>query len=753
MVRLDVEQSISPELSVHFYPVRQEEKYGALLVLLRQLMQLGEQPRDDEQPAIERRPLPDRLYHTQAIVFASTRSQPRISPHRPHHRNPPPCWAGLGLGAPLTLGSPLRPTRRVGVRAVAVCRHHVEFLNELLRRSGVASCCAYGTMDMTAQKINIARFRAKKAAVLVVTDLAARGLDIPLLDLVINFDFPAKPKLFVHRVGRTARAGRTGAAHSLLTYDELPFLVDLALFLGRPIRVAPPTADVGQAAAFLGADRQGFVCGTVPGVLLEPALESLRALATSELAAMQRVAANAFKHYRVTRPKASPASFGRVRELFGEAISQMPYHPLLVLKCLGISQEAAAAGAAQGSASGPTLQGLATAEMSRRAVLDAIHAYHPAHSALELTALMAKRLTPIQKRMLAAMQTLRSQQQQAKLAAAKEKAERDGQRAGSDEEPAPSPASASASGAQGAEAEAADGDGDGDGDEVDAGELEAAFARADSEMDADDAPDDGDAPDDAGEAAQEEEPRSAAQPRPLVSPPLSLVPSMRPCPHAHGPLHPNPNPNAARSDEGQADDADDADDADADADADEADEADADDADADATERAAGSAARGGRAKRGASWHRDEEFYIRDQPPPSRSREDALSLGLGGTGLLQLQEAVMDLGADESSGMLKQAQKRKWDRKRMRYVMVQEQQNSLVKQAIKNRTESGTRVQGAGQATGLYSDWQRKTHRRIPRVGELEDGAPRPRRTSPAAARGCATGCCRAAATGAPCGR
>ena len=59
---------------------------------------------------------------------------------------------------------------------------------------------------------------------LVVTDVAARGVDIPMLDVVINYDFPAKPKLFVHRVGRVARAGRSGIAYSLLSKDELPYV-------------------------------------------------------------------------------------------------------------------------------------------------------------------------------------------------------------------------------------------------------------------------------------------------------------------------------------------------------------------------------------------------------------------------------------------------------------------------------------------------------------------------------------------------
>lgn len=56
-------------------------------------------------------------------------------------------------------------------------------------------------MDASARKINTARFRLNKVSVLIVTDIAARGIDIPSLDYVVNVHFPGKPKLFVHRVG------------------------------------------------------------------------------------------------------------------------------------------------------------------------------------------------------------------------------------------------------------------------------------------------------------------------------------------------------------------------------------------------------------------------------------------------------------------------------------------------------------------------------------------------------------------------
>ena len=72
----------------------------------------------------------------------------------------------------------------------AATKHHVEFITQLLRRAGHSVCMIYGDLDPAARKINVAKFRAKKAQFLVVTDIAARGIDIPMLDNVINYDFP-----------------------------------------------------------------------------------------------------------------------------------------------------------------------------------------------------------------------------------------------------------------------------------------------------------------------------------------------------------------------------------------------------------------------------------------------------------------------------------------------------------------------------------------------------------------------------------
>lgn len=74
-----------------------------------------------------------------------------------------------------------------------------------------------------ARRIHSGKFRAGIAPILIVTDVAARGIDLPFLDNVINYDFPAKPKLFIHRAGRAARAG--GKHASLLTWFKIGHII------------------------------------------------------------------------------------------------------------------------------------------------------------------------------------------------------------------------------------------------------------------------------------------------------------------------------------------------------------------------------------------------------------------------------------------------------------------------------------------------------------------------------------------------
>lgn len=96
----------------------------------------------------------------------------------------------------------------------------------------------YSSLDQTARKINIGKFTHGKCSVLIVTDLAARGIDIPLLDNVINYSFPAKAKLFLHRVGEFWRPCSKPGALCVLIYEValclmLPSLVNSdSVFLG-----------------------------------------------------------------------------------------------------------------------------------------------------------------------------------------------------------------------------------------------------------------------------------------------------------------------------------------------------------------------------------------------------------------------------------------------------------------------------------------------------------------------------------------
>ncbi|KAM9841081.1 ATP-dependent RNA helicase DDX54 [Aulostomus maculatus] len=200
----------------------------------------------------------------------------------------------------------------------AATKHHVEYLNELLSSEGLECAYIYSALDQTARKINIGKFVHRKAMVLIVTDVAARGIDIPLLDNVINYNFPSKAKLFLHRVGRVGRAGRSGTAYSMVCADEMPFVYDLHLFLGRPIQFATPEHTQDLDGVF----------GRVPQSILDDEGSSLITAHENslDLQNLHRVSENAYKQYLKSRPNPSPESIRRVKNT---DVSCMAVHPLL----------------------------------------------------------------------------------------------------------------------------------------------------------------------------------------------------------------------------------------------------------------------------------------------------------------------------------------------------------------------------------------------------------------------------------------
>lgn len=187
-------------------------------------------------------------------------------------------------------------------------RHHVEFFGELLQQVGLTAAVVYGAMDQEARESQVRKFRKKQAGILVTTDVAARGIDIPLLDHVLNFDFPPSAKLFVHRSGRTARAGRSGLAVSLVTLDDLPYTVELALFLGHKLGV--PNSPGVSSRNMIGA---------VPA--LDAEVENLNLMLAEEgthLKSLYKSMMASYRLYHKTRPSASKQSVLRAKEMMEE---------------------------------------------------------------------------------------------------------------------------------------------------------------------------------------------------------------------------------------------------------------------------------------------------------------------------------------------------------------------------------------------------------------------------------------------------
>lgn len=268
LVRLDAETKISPDLQSAFFSVKGAEKEGSLLHILHDIISV---------------PL--------GLPAASTDVEKRSKKRKRGFED-----AG---------GKPTEHSTIV----FAATKHHVEYLASLLSQAGFAVSQVYGSLDQTARRMQVEDFRRGRTNIFVVTDVAARGIDIPVLANVINYDFPSQPKIFVHRVGRTARAGQKGWSYSLVRDVDSPYLLDLQLFLGKSLVIG----QVDKEPSFT----DDVVVGSLKRHAMETHVEWVNKIVgeSEDLSSLRKVASKAEKLYMKTRNSASSQSAKRAKQL------------------------------------------------------------------------------------------------------------------------------------------------------------------------------------------------------------------------------------------------------------------------------------------------------------------------------------------------------------------------------------------------------------------------------------------------------
>lgn len=288
LVRLDGESKISPDLESAFFSVKSAEKEGALLHILHDVIKM-----------------PTGLPEAAMNAKENDRKRKRPGTEKPYlGKNPRK-----------------KPTEHSTIIFTAT-KHHVDYIASLLRFSGFAVSHAYGSLDQTARKMQVEDFRTGMTNILVVTDVAARGIDIPILANVINYDFPPQPKIYVHRVGRTARAGQRGWSYSLVRDTDTPYLLDLQLFLGKRLIL-------GRSAGEKPNYAEDIVVGALSRDKLEASCEWVNKLLKEEeeTIMLRGVSIKGEKLYIRTRNSASSESAKRAKEVVGSK-GWMEIHPL-----------------------------------------------------------------------------------------------------------------------------------------------------------------------------------------------------------------------------------------------------------------------------------------------------------------------------------------------------------------------------------------------------------------------------------------
>jgi ATP-dependent RNA helicase RhlE len=115
-------------------------------------------------------------------------------------------------------------------------KHGANKLTKKLLQSGISAAAIHGNKSQGARTKALSNFKTNDIRVLVATDIAARGLDIPLLPHVVNYELPNIPEDYVHRIGRTGRAGASGEAISLVCSEETEYQREIEKLLGKKLK-------------------------------------------------------------------------------------------------------------------------------------------------------------------------------------------------------------------------------------------------------------------------------------------------------------------------------------------------------------------------------------------------------------------------------------------------------------------------------------------------------------------------------------
>lgn len=136
----------------------------------------------------------------------------------------------------------LKTQEKQPVLVFSKTKHGADKIARVLCKAGIGSEAIHGNKSQVARQRALTNFKSGKTQVLIATDIAARGIDIKQLGLVINYDLPDVAETYVHRIGRTGRAGHDGTALSFCSEEEVKLLKDIQKLIGKKLDILSATA-------------------------------------------------------------------------------------------------------------------------------------------------------------------------------------------------------------------------------------------------------------------------------------------------------------------------------------------------------------------------------------------------------------------------------------------------------------------------------------------------------------------------------